>query len=131
MSNFERGYKNDAGIDIILNKDITFYAGRIQILDLEVKYTPQPNTFAYLVARTSAAKNGLFVQSCPIDADYTGTINAIVFNASTENIKYKAGSSFCQLVIVPLVRDPHLEESVCIKKEGRRTDGAFGSTDRR
>jgi len=127
---FERGYQNDAGIDIVLDKDVTLYAGRVQIIDLNVVYTPQSNTFAYLVARTSAAKNGIIVQSCPIDADYTGTINAIVFNAGTENVKYKAGSSFCQLVIVPLVRDFHLEEVVCIKKEGRRTNGAFGSTNK-
>ncbi len=127
---FERGYQNDAGIDIVLDKDVTLYAGRVQIIDLNVVYTPQSNTFAYLVARTSAAKNGIIVQSCPIDADYTGTINAIVFNAGTENVKYMAGSSFCQLVIVPLVRDFHLEEVVCIKKEGRRTNGAFGSTNK-
>lgn len=123
---FVKGYADDAGIDILLNKKITFAPSETQIVELPVKITPKEGTMAYLIERTSAAMKGLFVHSCPIDANYTGTIHAIVYNSSKNYITYNVGEAFCQ--VVPVTLATTLGKVPC-KKEGKRTDSCFGGTD--
>ena len=123
---FVKGYADDAGIDILLDKKVTFVPGETQIVELPVKITPKEGTMAYLIERTSAAKKGLFVHSCPIDANYTGTIHAIVYNSSKNYITYNVGEAFCQ--VVPVTLATTLGKVPC-KKEGKRTDSCFGGTD--
>lgn len=123
---FVKGYADDAGIDILLDKKVTFVPGETQIVELPVKITPKEGTMAYLIERTSAAMKGLFVHSCPIDANYTGIIHAIVYNSSKNYVTYNVGEAFCQ--VVPITLASTLEKVPC-KKEGKRTDSCFGGTD--
>lgn len=123
---FVKGYADDAGVDILLDKKVTFVPGETQIVELPVKITPKEGTMAYLIERTSAAMKGLFVHSCPIDANYTGTIHAIVYNSSKNYITYNVGEAFCQ--VVPVTLATTLGKVPC-KKEGKRTDSCFGGTD--
>ena len=124
---FSKGYEADAGVDIYLDKDVTFKAGEITIVDLNVKFTFSSECrMAYLVARTSAAAKGLLVQSCPIDANYTGNLQAIVYNFSKEDVVYPRNSAFCQLVYLPIVNITNCE----IRKNGKRSSGNFGSTNK-
>lgn len=120
-----KGYIDDAGVDVVLSKPVVFKSHTTTIVDLGPIYTPSVNTMAYLVERTSSAKEGLFVHSCPIDANYCGSIHAIVYNSSNHTICYNTGSAFCQLVVVPIetVRD------VPCKKQGKRFTSWAGSTD--
>ena len=58
---FQKGYKDDAGVDIILDKDMTFMPMSTTTIDLDVKITPDVNEIAFLCARTYAAKTGLYI----------------------------------------------------------------------
>lgn len=124
-SYFAKGYAADAGVDILIDKDVTFEPGTTTIVELPVKITPEEGQMAYLIERTSAAKKGLFVHSCPIDANYTGTVHAIVYNSSKFYMQYKAGEAFCQVVNVSI----NYPKNIPCKKEGKRTDSCFGGTD--
>lgn len=121
---FKKGYREDAGVDIILKKDMIFLPMSTTNIDLEVHITPKKNKVAFLFARTSAAAKGLSLASCPIDTDYTGTVSAIVHNVSNNIVVYHAGESFCQYVML----NATINRSVPTKKEGKRSDSRFGGT---
>lgn len=125
---FSKGYKNDAGYDILLDIPIVFQPFVTTVIDLGIKYTPKKGYMGFLCSRTSAASKGLIVAQCPIDTDYSGTIHAIVHNLSSKIIQYDAGEAFCQLVIVPIKYDKRIKCK--IKKLGRRSTGKFGSTNK-
>lgn len=124
---FVKGYANDAAYDIVLDKDVTLMPMSTETFDFSVKYTPKKGTFATVVSRSSAAKKGIITAMCPIDADYNGTIQAIVHNISNNIITYKRGESFAQMLILPVKEDKNIKAG--IKKSGKRTDGKMGSTD--
>lgn len=123
---FAKGYLADAGTDIVLNDDVTFLPLSTTSVDLDVKITTETGTMSFLCARTSAAKKGLVVATCPIDPGYEGTINAIVHNVSSEIISYKKGESFCQIVTTPTLQS--VDGYVRLKNYGVRGSGNFGSS---
>lgn len=121
---FVKGYAADAGVDILLNEDVIFLPMSTTTVNLKVHITPEEGTMSFLCARTSAANKGLSVATCPIDANYTGEVLAIVHNTSNNIIKYKAGESFCQYVTCKI----NLADVPC-KKEGKRSTSNLGGTD--
>lgn len=125
---FVKGYKEDAGIDVCLQEDVTFMPMSSQSFGLKINVTPKEGEMAILCSRTSAASKGLIVAMCPIDPNYTGEVVAIVHNISNNIINYKKGEAFCQIVTIPFGQTN--VDGVVIKKEGKRTDGKLGSTGR-
>ena len=123
---FAKGYSADAGTDVVLNEPVAFLPLSTTSVDLHVGCTPDEGYMAFLCARTSAANKGLVVATCPIDANYTGTVTAIVHNVSNDIISYEKGESFCQLVAVPIAVIS--DDNTLIKNSGKRTDGKLGST---
>lgn len=122
---FIKGYVEDAGVDIILDRDVTFMPMSTTTIDLNVQITPGENEMSFLCARTSAANKGLSVATCPIDANYSGNVSAIVHNMSNSIIVYKKGEAFCQYVTCKII----VNRNVLHKKEGKRTISKFGGTD--
>lgn len=120
-----KGYEDDAGLDVILSEQVTFKAKQQTIINLGNICTPAPDNMGYLIERTSAAKQGLFVHSCPIDANYEGPVHAIVYNSSDNDVTYNKDEAFCQLVIVAVKTVRNLP----CKKSGKRTNSCFGGTD--
>ena len=98
---FCKGYKDDAGVDVILKEDVTFMPMSSCSIGLDVKVTPKEGEMSFLCSRTSAADKGLIVAMCPIDPNFSGEVTAIVHNVSNSIIRYDKGSSFCQVVTVP------------------------------
>ena len=125
---FKKGYKNDAGYDIIIDENVVFEPRKMTIYELNQVITPKKGTCVMLVARTSAAKKGLIISMCPIDADYVGKITAIVYNASDNFIVYNKGEAFCQAVFVKLAKCTIKKSDFYIKKKGLRGKNKFGST---
>lgn len=121
-----KGYEADAGYDVILDKDVELKPG-LNVINLNIKVNVQEGEFAYLCARTSTAKESIIVYQCPIDANYNGDVHAIVQNMSGEYKVYKQGEAFCQIVYCKLGT---CHNDYLVKKEGKRTNGAFGSTGR-
>ena len=122
-----KGYKADAGADIVCKEDCTFLPMSTQVINTHFKYTPKEGEMAVLCARTSAAAKGLSVAMCPVDPDYNGEIYAIVHNVSNDIITYERGESFCQFVLLP-IKYPEID--ITTKKSGRRGDSNFGGTDK-
>lgn len=120
-----KGYKSDAGVDIIIGEDLTFMPHSTTHKVLNLNICPNDNEMAVLCARSSAAIKGLTVSMCPIDSGYSGKISAIVTNVSNKIIKYKKGESFCQVIFIP-INDNNIEQNV--RKIGKRSDGKLGST---
>ena len=125
---FVKGYKEDAGIDVCLQEDVTFMPMSSQSFGLKINVTPKEGEMAILCSRTSAASKGLIVAMCPFDPNYIGEVVAIVHNVSNSIISYKKGEAFCQIVTIPFGQTNI--DGVVIKKEGKRTDGKLGSTGR-
>ena len=125
---FSKGYKNDAGIDVILDRDVLFLPHSTTTIDLNINVTPDVGEMAVLCARTSAAVKGINVAMCPIDTHYSGNVSAIVHNISNEIITYGKGQSFCQVVTIKLSNKTNYSDKIVVKKQGNRTNGKFGST---
>lgn len=127
----QRGYEADAGVDITLTRSVTFMPMSTTCVNLGLKITPNEGEMGVLCSRTSAANKGLIVAMCPIDANYTGEVLAIVHNVSNSIITYEEGEAFCQVVMLPINKfDEQSDEYyVVTKKAGKRTDGRLGSTD--
>lgn len=123
---FSKGYKDDAGVDIILDKDIKIFPKHIDSFNLGVCITPRKNYMAIIAPRSSYARKGMLICNCPIDANYTGDVHAIVANCGEEIIEVKKGESFCQVMFVKI----KTIKNVKIRKHGKRKDGNFGSTGR-
>lgn len=121
---FVKGYEADAGVDILLDKDVTFLPMSTSTIDLNVKVIPKEGFMGVLCARTSAANKGLNVAMCPIDPNFNGNVTAIVHNISNKIIEYKTGQAFCQVVMLPISYS--IESKV--KKDGKRSNGKLGST---
>jgi len=124
---YVKGYWDDAGIDIVLDKDATFMPMSTTTFGLNVKITPKEGDMAILCSRTSAAAKGLIVAMCPIDPNYNGEVMAIVHNISNKIITYKKGEAFCQAVTIPFV-STNCDDKIGVKKQGKRSDGKLGST---
>ena len=120
-----KAYENDAGVDIIMDEDITFMPNSTVYKMLELNICPNEGEMAILCSRSSASIRGLIVAMCPIDSGYSGNITAIVTNVSNDIIEYKKGESFCQVIFIP-INDNKIESEV--RKLGKRGDGKLGST---
>lgn len=123
QNRFSKGYLRDAGVDIILDKDVIFEPFQITVVDLNVQLQIEGGEYAILCPRSSAAKQGLFIANCPIDPDYSGNVHAIVFNASKNRVKYKAGEAFCQYLVSVFIA-----HNVKPRKTGMRSTSKFGET---
>lgn len=123
--NLKRKHEYDAGIDIPFPTDVVIRPDTdAEVIDLGLRIEIPKGTMGFLVARTSAAKKGLTVASCPIDSGYTGNIHAIVSSSNPSYLKYKAGESICQLVVIPILLVELTNENI----DDTRASGAFGST---
>ena len=75
-----------------------------------------------------ALKKGITVLNTPgtIDADYTGSVKAIMFNHSDRAFKVEKGSKVTQLVILPIIT-PEIELVDFLEETDRGANG-FGSS---
>ena len=126
MTTFKKGYKDDVGIDICLDFDVEFQPFETKIIDTGVSLPTRQCQSIMMCARTSAAKQGIIVNQCPIDPNYKGNIHIIAHNCSNNTIIFEADKAFAQLYAFE-VQDIPIE--IEIKRYGYRYDNAFGSTD--
>lgn len=123
-----RAHENDAGLDL--------YAAErkvIRSMDWERVSTGVhaqiPRGFVGLITSKSGlmAKQGITSRGT-IDAGYTGTIQAILFNHSRRDYIVEKGDKITQMVIVPCCLP--VPELVDTLEETERGAGGFGSTGR-
>lgn len=126
MIKFYKGYKNDVGIDIVLDEDIIFKPFETKVIDIKTGIKTRKKISVMLCARTSAAKLGLIVNQCPIDPGYTGNIHIIAHNCSNNILSFPAGKAFAQLYAFRFSK-PGVK--YLIKNNFDRKDKNFGSSD--
>lgn len=127
MTTFKKGYADDIGIDICLDFDVEFQPFETKVIDTGVSLPTYQRQSIMMCARTSAAKQGIIVNQCPIDPNYQGNAHIIAHNCGNKKVTFKAGQAFAQLFafdVQPIWIDYE------IKRPGYRYDNNFGSSDR-
>lgn len=121
-----RAHAEDAGLDLYSPANVVVRPGKWAMIDTGV-HMEIPKGYVGLLT----SKSGLMVKrgiTCrgTIDAGYTGSIRAVLFNGGVEKFLIHRGMKVTQLVIVPCLT-PELE-IVDKLDETDRNDGGFGST---
>lgn len=121
-----RAHEHDAGLDLYAMRGATIAPHSFETIDTGV-HMAIPHGFVGLLTSKSGlmAKSGLTCRGT-IDPDYTGSIQAVIFNHSNQPVRIEAGQKVTQIVIMPvwypdLVRVGKLPEA-------ERGDNGFGST---
>lgn len=126
MTQFKKGYRDDVGIDICLDHDVRFGPFETKVIDIGVNIPTRPYRSIMMCARTSAAKQGIIVNQCPIDPNYEGNPHIIAHNCSPNIVTFEAGKAFAQLYAFDC---QDLQIDFEVKRCGYRCDNNFGSTD--
>ena len=126
MTLFKKGYRDDVGVDICLDYGVTFEPFETKVIDIGLIIPTYPRQAIMMCARTSAARQGLIVNQCPIDPNYTGPIHIIAHNCSNSKLTFPPNVAFAQLYAFNVVP---IDVPIIIKKLGKRGDNAFGSSD--
>lgn len=122
-----RGHKDDAGLDLRTPYNFAIWPGKSEVIDTGVHIDIAPGLVGMLKSKSGLnVKYGITSEGV-IDAGYTGSIVAKLYNHGNEVVKFRAGDKITQLVILP-VYIPN--ELVVVDKfdETERGDNGFGST---
>lgn len=123
----EYKHTNDAGCDIELCEDLIIHPGENKI-PLGFKVIIPPGHAAFLTPRSSLMGIGILSCYVPIDADYSGEVHYIVYNATNKEFNLKKGERICQLLIQSGIvqADFVTEEEYDSKKRGSNGIGSTG-----
>lgn len=120
MNKFVKGYKDDAGIDIVLEDILELLPG-LNVVKLPCTYTPAVGEVAFLVPRSSTAVQGIFPIMVAIDANYTGEIHGMIVNVSDRKKVFLPGDRVFGIVNLKLGESREQPKAI-IAKEGSRTN---------
>lgn len=121
-----RAHPNDAGLDLFSTEAVYIAPHSRETVETGV-HVAIPKGFVGLLTSKSGLmdKHGITCRGT-IDADYTGSIKAIMFNHSDQTFKVEKGSKVTQLVILPIVT-PEMELVDFLEQTERGANG-FGSS---
>ena len=125
MTSFSKGYKDDIGIDIVLDFDVTFKPFETKVIDVGVALPTYNRMAIMMCARSSAAKQGIIVNQCPVDPNYEGNVHIIAHNCSNSIVNFPAGTAFAQLYAFDVQR---IDVDYTVRRSGWRGENNFGST---
>lgn len=111
----------DAGADVSIYEDIVIKHGK-NIIPLGFKLIIPPGYAGFLYPRSSVMGSDIRYDSAPIDPDYSGEWNLVVYN-SGEDFLIKKDSRICQVVIHPVLHAEFVESL-----DNRRSNNGLGST---
>lgn len=123
-SRFVRGYKQDAGVDMVLEEDLVIQPG-FQTITLDMKYTPGDGEVAFLISRGSTARKGIFPIMVAIDTGFTGYLSAWVINVSGMVQIFPKGDRVFGVVNLKLGED---RVDFAVAKEGKRGENKLASS---
>lgn len=120
-----RAYPTDAGLDLFAMKGGWIFPKCRKVFDTGI-HAAIPRGFVGLLTSKSGLMSKGITSRGTIDADFTGSIKAVLFNHSWWFKRIKKGQKITQLVIMPIVTPtPNLVGSLEATERG--TNG-FGST---
>lgn len=122
-----RGHSTDAGLDLRTPVSFWLHPGEHKTIDTGV-HVQIPDGFVGLITSKSKLMAEGVTSRGTIDAGYTGSIKAVLYNHGKEGRKFEVGEKITQLVILPCII-PELEYVDALEGT-ERGDGGFGSTGR-
>lgn len=125
-----RGHKDDAGLDLKTPIEFGIFPGDSVTIDTGVHVEIAPGLVGMLKSKSGLnVKYGITSEGV-IDAGYTGSIVAKLYNLGKEVVKFEAGDKITQLVIMPVYIPDELVVVDAFEKT-ERGNGGFGSTGRK
>ena len=123
-----RAHPHDAGLDLYAAEDVCIGPLSYETVNTGTHVEIPPGYVGLLTSKSGMMRrNGLTTRGT-IDAGYTGSIQAVVFNHGNTGYRVKAGDKITQMVIMPIIT-PELE-LVDELGETERGERGFGSTGR-
>lgn len=122
-----RGHATDAGLDLRTPISFWLYSGEHKKIDTGV-HVQIPKGYVGLITSKSKLMDEGITSRGTIDAGFTGSIKAVMYNHGGEAKLFRAGDKITQLVVLPCVIEDI--EYVTELEETERGDGGFGSTGR-
>lgn len=120
-----RAHKDDAGLDLYAAETVYITPNSHEIIETGVHVAIPKGFVGLLTSKSGLMGKGITCRGT-IDAGYTGSIKAVMFNHSDKAYKVEQGSKVTQLVILPIIT-PEVE-LVDFLEETERGNGGFGST---
>lgn len=124
-----RGHKDDAGLDLRTPFPFTIKAGSSMTIDTGVHVDIPSGLVGMLKSKSGLnVKHGITSEGV-IDAGYTGSIRAKLYNHGDKMVIFNAGDKITQLVILPV----YIPDELVVVDEFDQTErgsGGFGSTGR-
>ena len=123
----ERAHPDDAGLDLKTPKSFWLFAGNYRKIDTGVHVEIPKGMVGLITSKSGLMAKGITCRGT-IDAGYTGSIHAVLYNHSRDGICFEEGDKVCQLVVLPCV----IEEIELVDELGETDRGAngFGSSGR-
>jgi dUTP pyrophosphatase len=121
-----RAHSTDAGLDLYSPVRQVLRANDRASIDTGVRVAIPAGYVGMITSKSGLmAKEGITCRGT-IDAGYTGSIKAVLFNHSQKDYIVEKGQKITQLVIFPIITpEPELVDSL---EETERGEGGFGST---
>ena len=122
-----RAHDQDAGLDLYSREEQVIMPGESAVFDTGVHVALNPGTFGKLESKSGL--NVIYgIVSCGgvIDAGYTGSIKAKLYNLGSKPYMVRKGQKIVQMVIIPCVL-PNLVQVDALDETDRGSNG-FGST---
>ena len=121
-----RAHPNDAGLDLFSIETVYIAPHSRETIETGVHVAISKGFVGLLTSKSGLMdKHGITCRGT-IDADYTGSVKAIMFNHSDRAFKVEKGSKVTQLVILPIIT-PEIELVDFLEETDRGANG-FGST---
>lgn len=121
-----RCYELDAGMDLCTPKDVTIKPGSHTIVDTGVHIEIPSGYVGMLKSKSGLNVKHNIIGEGVIDAGYTGSIVAKLYNLGKSVMRFTRGDKIIQLVIMPIVTP----KIVLVNnfEETERGNNGFGST---
>ncbi len=121
-----RAHSLDAGLDLYAMEDAVIFRDSSYTFDTGVHVEIPEGYVGFLKSKSGLNVNQGIQSSGVIDAGYTGSIRAKLYNHGHAMVRIKKGQKISQLVILPIVT-PEIE-LVDSLEETERGNGGFGSS---
>lgn len=121
-----RAHETDAGLDLYAKNNAIVWPFSRKAIETGTHIAIPRGYVGLLTSKSGLMRNRGLTCRGTIDAGYTGTIQAVIFNQSILPRRFRAGEKVTQLVILPIIT-PKLE-LVDTLESTERGDGGFGST---
>lgn len=122
-----KAHETDAGFDLYTSKGIIVFRKDSEVIDTGVHIEIPKGYVGFLKSKSGLnVKNGITGEGV-IDAGYTGSIVAKLYNNGCEDVFFDAGQKIIQIVFLP-IPDVELEltDSFCDSERGNNGFGSSG-----